>query len=43
MKKAATKSTPKAGVKKTSLKDLPAGSKSGGVKGGKAHFPPSYK
>ncbi len=35
MKKAATKSTPKAGVKKTSLKDLSAGTRAGGVKGGK--------
>ena len=35
MKKATTKSPSKAGVKKTSLKDLSAGTRAGGVKGGK--------
>ena len=35
MKKAATRSTPKAGVKKMSLKDLSAGAKAGSVKGGR--------
>ncbi len=34
MKKAATRSTPKASMKKMGLKDLSAAKKAGGVKGG---------
>lgn len=34
MKKAAKKTTTRAAVKKTSVKDLAVGSKAGGVKGG---------
>ncbi len=35
MKKAAKKETTRSAVKKTAIKDLPAGTKAGGVKGGR--------
>ena len=45
MKKAATKgsASPRAGVKKSAIKDLSTGAKAAGVKGGKKAFSqPSY-